>query len=1198
MIDRKLLLDDLQRLLSKLEADLRVRAEEVSEINDDLKAQHASAVAEKRTASPFKAWREDLITQVGVAWILGCVFVRFLEDNNFLDAPLLSGPGDRLAAARDQQTVYVRKHPTDSDREYLLHVFATVGKLSVLSRLYDAHNPLHLFGPSADGAQALLHFWQQADPATGALRHDFTDAAADTRFIGDLYQDLSETARKRFALLQTPVFVEEFILDRTLEPAIQTFGLDTVKMIDPTCGSGHFLLGAFQRLLDRWFRQEPATNPIELVRRSLDAIHGIDLNPFAVAIARFRLLVTALRAGGISKVRSAPAWPLHVYTGDSLLFGSEPGQMVAGGVLAAATQGAYRTEDAEDATRVLSQRYHAVVGNPPYITVKDKALNKAYRDRFKSCHGTYSLAVPFFEMFFDLAIHGDHVERVRAGNIGMITANSFMKATFGVKLVEKYIPSWDVSHVIDTSVAYLPGHGTPTVIVFGKNRLPITTTIRAAMGIKGENPSPENAENGVVWRSIVDWIDQPGKQNEFISIADIDRAKLRKHPWSIGGGGVTSLKDELEGGSAKRLDAVIDLPIGRAVRIAEEDIYTFSHLGITRAGIPESEFRPFVSGKMVRDWSAPTDTWVWYPYGGSTPSKAALKYLWPFRTLLSNRATFGGTITESGLRWFDYQQHTASAYATPLSITFAFVSTHNHFALDRGGKIFNRPAPVIKLPSRATEPQFLDLLGVLNSSTACFWLKQVCYPKGGDQQGGEGARVRKTLWDERYGYNGSQIEELPLPVSFPQQFARELDREARNLQAVSPAALVAHIDNLTRDKIEKASTKWHEIFGRMVALQEELDWVCYHSYGLIEEPMALTPNEVVPILLGQRSFEVALARKISAGEEQTQWFARHGSTPITEIPAGWPATYRDVVERRLKLIGTNKAIALIERPEFKRRWSVVPWTEQLETALRTKLQDKLETHSHIAGRELRLFSVSELAERARVDVEFCRLAELFCNRLDFDFGALVAELVATENIPSLPGQCYKEGGLRKRDQWEETWTKQRREDAILARLTDGMSAADAADPKVQQTVQSTVQREVGEILVPPKFSVGDFHKSSYWDLRGKLDVPKERWISYPGAERSVDPTLVVAWAGWNHLQQAQAIAAHYERLKSDGAPDGQLAKLLASLHQLIPWLLQWHNEIDPTYGERLGNFFKSFVEEESRRLQLTADSLGAIAMSR
>ncbi|WP_438940072.1 hypothetical protein, partial [Chitinophaga hostae] len=117
-------------------------------------------------------------------------------------------------------------------------------------------------------------------PRIRVIFDDYTDF-----ILGDLYQDLSDHAKKQFALLQTPEFVEEFILDRTLEPAIATFGLADTTLIDPTCGSGHFLLGAFHRLVAKWTDAEPATNPRERVRRSLTAIAGVDVNPFAVAIA-------------------------------------------------------------------------------------------------------------------------------------------------------------------------------------------------------------------------------------------------------------------------------------------------------------------------------------------------------------------------------------------------------------------------------------------------------------------------------------------------------------------------------------------------------------------------------------------------------------------------------------------------------------------------------------------------------------------------------------------------------------------------------------------------------------------------------------------------------------------------------------------------------------------------------------------------
>ena len=107
----------------------------------------------------------------------------------------------------------------------------------------------------------------------------------------------------------------------------------------------------------------------------------------------------------------------------------------------------------------------------------------------------------------------------------MITANSFMKREFGKKLIEEFFPTVDLTHVIDTSGAYIPGHGTPTVILFGRNRRPVATTVRAVLGIRGEPTTPDDPAQGLVWRSIVRPAGQrPGSQNEFISVTDVERA--------------------------------------------------------------------------------------------------------------------------------------------------------------------------------------------------------------------------------------------------------------------------------------------------------------------------------------------------------------------------------------------------------------------------------------------------------------------------------------------------------------------------------------------------------------------------------------------------------------------------------------------------------------------------------------------------
>jgi hypothetical protein len=41
----------------------------------------------------------------------------------------------------------------------------------------------------------------------------------------------------------------------------------------------------------------------------------------------------------------------------------------------------------------------------------------------------------------------------------------------------------------------------------------------------------------------------------------------------------------------------------------------------------------------------------------------------------------------------------------------------------------------------------------------------------------------------------------------------------------------------------------------------------------------------------------------------------------------------------------------------------------------------------------------------------------------------------------------------------------------------------------------------------------------------------------------------------------------------------------------VPWLEQWHNEIDPAYGERMGTYYRGFVVEEARALGFTFDDL-------
>lgn len=1193
MVDRGLLLKDLQGVLKTIEADLLERSETLEEVCDRLLDQYELAKKQTRTALSFEEWRSDTIMHIGAAWVLAGVFVRFLEDNELVEVPRIAGTGERLARARDEHELYFQQHPRETDREYWLDVFDELARLPGAQEVFGERLPLREYPTwlSGDAAGTLLQFLQRVDATTGELVHEFS--GWNTRFLGDLYQDLSERARKKYALLQTPEFVEKFILDRTLEPAIDTFRAEFLagefRMIDPACGSGHFLLGAMARILGHWRRIEKSNDRV-LVQRALDAVHGVDVNPFAVSVARFRLWVAALWECGIKKLKNAPDFRLNLACGDSLLHGEWRQTELVLESEDLPQVHYYSVEDVAKLHRLLEPRkYHTVVANPPYIVPSDKALNEAYRKRYRSCYKQYSLAIPFMEQIFNLAVDD--------GFTGQITANSFMKREFGKKLIESFFPTVDLTHVIDSSGAYIPGHGTPTVILFGRNRQAVSSEIRTVMGIKGEPTTPEDPAEGLVWSAILNQVDVAGSESDFISAADSERKAFYKHPWSVGGGGAAELKEFIDTSTDISLGSLIDA-IGRTNVVGEDDIWIMDTASTQRYLLSNRSI-PFCTGDCVRDWRIMDLPMALYPYKSiagepiDRSEATVFKHLWSFRRILQSRTVFSRTLAEVGRHWWEHLEHYRDKLRTPLSITFASIATHNHFVLDRGDKIFKQSAPVIKLPAGTSEDDHLALLGLLNSSTVCFWMKQVTQIKT------QTTGMDSVSWQLRRDVDGTKLKSLPITQNRPIFLSKKLDTYAQKRKLLNPNFCLKNSKNNLQESLAATRKAKDDAIDTMIALQEELDWQCYELYELINEDLTYT-GEVPSIQLGQRAFEIVMARKMAAGELETTWFDRHNSKPITELPDHWSEDYKQLVNRRIELIEQNRNIALIEQPEYKRRWNTEPWESQLDRALQNWLLDRLESYFDFDGRmnderiptaklsDFTIISTTKLVDLASQDPDFLQVASLYRNDPNFNLQKLIDDLIDTQTVPLLPVLRYKPTGLRKRKEWEHTWDKQRQEDAIDARTQLPKDHPDSLDLNQAKTEKA----KLGTIPVPPKYTSADFLKSHYWKLRGKLDVPKERWISFPHAEGN-DGKPAIAWAGYNHLQLTQAITTYYVEIQETlgGSEDPRLVPLLACLVELLPWLKQWHSDIDPDYGMAMSDYYENFLQDEARRLNFTIEDL-------
>ena len=380
----------------------------------------------------------------------------------------------------------------------------------------------------------------------------------------------------------------------------------------------------------------------------------------------------------------------------------------------------------------------------------------------------------------------------------------------------------------------------------------------------------------------------------------------------------------------------------------------------------------------------------------------------------------------------------------------------------------------------------------------------------------------------------------------------------------------------------------------MIAWQEELDWEVYQYYGVLDQDLTYSgsPPEVK---FGERAFEIVLAQDCAAGTKTTIWFERHSGTPTTTVPSHWPQDYRELIERRIAAIRRNRDIALIERPECKRRWAAEPWETQEKVALENWLLTRLEDADlwpRDASPAPKLRSVRELVDALSGNDEFRRAVDLYAG-VGSDAHATLVALIQQSCVPYLSAMRYSESGLRKHAVWQKTWSLQRREDAIDADVVRQMTGA--APEEISKEQERRKQAEVGAIAVPPKYKPEDFREGTYWKLRGALDVPKERFVSFPGLERSNDAgSPMLLWAGYDAKARALALTGYlYEMLQREGADATRLTPALAGLDELLPWVHQWHPEIDDDLGMSTGDYLQGLLDAQLAQHGLTHTAVRA-----
>ena len=188
--------------------------------------------------------------------------------------------------------------------------------------------------------------------------------------------------RKKEGIYYTPKYIVEYIVNNTVRDYIKGKSFEEilkVKILDPACGSGSFLLRAFNVLIEE--AAKALKRPLEYAEKKdllLNCIYGVDLDERAVEITK---LTFSLKLAQISE--GLPVLADNIRHGNSLIDDKE----VAGDYLA------FKWED-EFKEIMTGGGFNIVIGNPPYgvaFKLEEKKYFELHYSYVKSVYESYRL---------------------------------------------------------------------------------------------------------------------------------------------------------------------------------------------------------------------------------------------------------------------------------------------------------------------------------------------------------------------------------------------------------------------------------------------------------------------------------------------------------------------------------------------------------------------------------------------------------------------------------------------------------------------------------------------------------------------------------------------------------------------------------------------------------------------------------------
>ncbi|MGI8980144.1 MAG: Eco57I restriction-modification methylase domain-containing protein [Pirellulaceae bacterium] len=650
--------------------------------------------------------------------------------------------------------------------------------------------------------------------------------------------------KKAGGVYYTPAYIVDYIVKHTVGKLLGQPGTASgispkqaakLKILDPACGSGSFLLGAYQYLLqwhlDQYLAVGPGKHKKELYQTTggdwrlttgerkrilLNNLYGVDIDPQAVEVTKLSLLLKVLEGESqltldrqlkLFRERALPDLADNIKCGNSLI-GPD---FFNGHQLSLFDDEERRRVNVFDWHREFAEimkagGFDTVIGNPPYIriqTLREWAPEEVehYKSHYQSAaKGNYDIYVVFVERGLQLLNS--------QGQLGFILPHKFFNAQYGAAL----------------RGLLSRGRHLSSIVHFGDQQVfDGATTYTCLMFLDKQGC---DSCRYLKIDDLKDW------QGERARDRDISAKAITDGEWNFAVGDGVKIFAKLQKLPTTLLDVAESM--GQGIRTSANEVYVLDLISSKgnlltvhsqqlgrNIKIERAITLPFLQGRKIKSFRIlPSEKLVLFPYrtkAGQAELIAeaemrrrfpkAFAYFQANRDYLRNRE--GGRFR--GADWYAFGRVQNIDLMLRPKILVPDIADRASFALDEKGQYaFTSGYGITMKSSVAESPKYI--LGLLNSALLDFFLK----------------RVSTTMRGGFFRYFTQFIEQLPIRCI---NFSDLADKRSHDRMVVLVEDMLALHEKLAAAKAAHDKTSLER---QISATDRQIDRLVYELYGLTE----------------------------------------------------------------------------------------------------------------------------------------------------------------------------------------------------------------------------------------------------------------------------------------------------------------------------------------------------------------------------